>query len=32
MPVLNLYLKGNYNEEEALKRLLPQSLKKLIKI
>jgi hypothetical protein len=27
MPVLNLYLKGSYNEEEALKRLLPQKLK-----
>ena len=27
MPVINLYLKGSYDEEEALKRLLPQKLK-----
>lgn len=27
MPVLNLYLKGDYDEDEALKRLLPQKLK-----
>lgn len=27
MPVINLYLKGNYSEEEAVKRLLPQNLK-----
>jgi hypothetical protein len=27
MPVLNLYLKGSYDESEALKRLLPQKLK-----
>lgn len=27
MPVLNLYFKGSYDEEEALKRLLPQKLK-----
>lgn len=27
MPVINLYLKGAYNEEEAVKRLLPQKLK-----
>ena len=27
MPVLNLYLKGAYSEEEALRRLLPQRLK-----
>lgn len=27
MPVLNLYFKGSYNEEEALKRLLPKKLK-----
>ena len=27
MPVINLYLNGVYNEEEALKRLLPQKLK-----
>ena len=26
MPVLNLYFKGAYSEEEALKRLLPQRL------
>lgn len=26
MPVLNLYFKGAYSEEEALKRLLPQKL------
>ena len=27
MPVLNLYFKGAYSEEEALKRLLPQRLR-----
>ena len=27
MPVLNLYFKGAYSEEEALRRLLPQRLK-----
>ncbi len=27
MPVINLYINGVYNEEEALKRLLPQKLK-----
>ena len=27
MPVLNLYLKGAYNEDEAIKRLMPQKLK-----
>lgn len=27
MPVLNLYLKGSYDEAEAIKRLLPQKLK-----
>lgn len=27
MPVLNLYFKGAYSEEEALKRLLPQMLR-----
>lgn len=27
MPVINLYLKGSYNEEEAVRRLLPQNLK-----
>jgi hypothetical protein len=27
MPVLNLYFKGAYSEEEALHRLLPQRLK-----
>lgn len=27
MPVINLYLKGDYNEDEALKRLLPYKLK-----
>ena len=27
MPVITLYLKGSYDEEEALKRLLPQKLK-----
>lgn len=27
MPVLNLYFKGAYTEEEALKRLLPQRLR-----
>ena len=27
MPVINLYLKGDYDEEEAIKRLLPQKLK-----
>lgn len=27
MPVLNLYLKGDYDEDEAIKRLLPQKLK-----
>lgn len=27
MPVINLYLKGSYSKEEALKRLLPQKLK-----
>lgn len=27
MPVINLYMNGDYNEEEALKRLLPQKLK-----
>lgn len=27
MPVINLYLKGSYSEEEAVKRLLPQNLK-----
>ena len=27
MPVLNLYFKGSYSEEEALRRLLPQRLK-----
>ncbi len=27
MPVINLYLNGDYSEEEALKRLLPQKLK-----
>lgn len=27
MPVINLYLKGDYDEEEALKRLLPYKLK-----
>ncbi|MDR3237498.1 MAG: DUF3990 domain-containing protein [Spirochaetia bacterium] len=27
MPVLNLYFKGSYDEEEALKRLLPKKLK-----
>lgn len=27
MPVLNLYFKGSYTEEEALKRLLPQRLR-----
>lgn len=27
MPVLNLYLKGDYTKEEALRRLLPQKLK-----
>lgn len=26
MPVINLYLKGSYTEEEALRRLLPQRL------
>lgn len=26
MPVLNLYFKGAYSEEEALRRLLPQRL------
>ena len=26
MPVLNLYFKGAYSEEEAIKRLLPQRL------
>lgn len=26
MPVVNLYLSGQYNEKEALKRLLPQKL------
>ncbi len=27
MPIINLYLNGDYSEEEALKRLLPQRLK-----
>lgn len=27
MPVINLYLSGEYDEDEALKRLLPQKLK-----
>ena len=27
IPVLNLYLKGAYNEDEAIKRLMPQKLK-----
>ena len=27
MPVINLYLNGIYDENEALKRLLPQNLK-----
>lgn len=27
MPVLNLYFKGAYTEEEALRRLLPQRLR-----
>ena len=27
MPVINMYLKGSYDEEEALKRLLPYKLK-----
>lgn len=27
MPVLNLYMKGAYTEEEAIRRLLPQKLK-----
>lgn len=27
MPVLNLYFKGSYTEEEALRRLLPQKLR-----
>ena len=27
MPVLNLYFKGAYSEEEALRRLLPQRLR-----
>lgn len=27
MPVINLYLRGDYTEEEAIKRLLPQRLK-----
>lgn len=27
MPVINLYLNGDYDEDEALKRLLPQKLK-----
>lgn len=27
MPVLNFYISGDYDEEEALKRLLPQKLK-----
>lgn len=27
MPVINLYLKGAYDEDEAVKRLLPQRLK-----
>ena len=27
MPVINLYLSGDYDEDEALKRLLPQKLK-----
>jgi hypothetical protein len=27
MPVLNLYFKGSYDEQETLKRLLPQKLK-----
>lgn len=27
MPVINLYLGGDYDEDEALKRLLPQKLK-----
>ena len=28
MPVLNLYFSGAYTEDEALRRLLPQKLKK----
>ncbi len=27
MPTINLYLKGSYDEQEALKRLMPQKLK-----
>lgn len=27
MPVINLYLSGQYDEKEALRRLLPQNLK-----
>ena len=27
MPVLNLYFKGAYTEDEALRRLLPQRLR-----
>lgn len=32
MPVLNLYFKGSYTEEEALRRLLPQKLRDQVAI